>query len=100
MPIVLLPTPQRVHITRDNFALGQPATLVVPPGTEREAIDALLNELEGLFPELELARERDAADAALRFAPYTEGNEPEEAPPPVRAESFRLRVSAQGVEVE
>ena len=41
MPIVLLPPPQRVHITRENYALGQPAAMAVPPGTPAEVIEAL-----------------------------------------------------------
>ena len=36
MPIVLLPTPQRVHITRENYALGPPAAMSLPPGTPAE----------------------------------------------------------------
>lgn len=102
MPITLLPTPQRVQITRENFALGQPATCALLPGAAPEVADALRHELEELFAVLEAAGGAKVPNATLRFTlfEHTVGGLPEEVPEGARGEAFRLQVSPAGIEVE
>src|SRR3954447_15573787 len=92
MPIVLLPPPQRIHITRENFALGEPATMAVPSGTPAAVIEALRPHLEALFPELDVIEDEEPDGAVLRFS-LTGGptSLPADVPPGVEAEAYQLK---------
>jgi glycosyl hydrolase family 20 len=98
MPIALQPTPRRLRRTHENFMLGHQATLAVSPGAEPEIVQALLGELEELFPDLERETGDQQESATVRFSLFAEGEDaPEEVPADVAGEAFRLRVSPEGV---
>jgi hypothetical protein len=99
MPILLQPTPRRIHRTRENYLLGRPTRLQLPVGIPEPVEAELRAELEGLFPDLG-AEPDEEGSALLSFAPLADSEEVAEVPAAARSEALRVEVSPEAIMVE
>lgn len=99
MPILLQPTPRRLHRTRENFLLGRPTQLLLPDGISGPLEAELRAALEELFPDLGAEPEEEGS-ALLRFGPLADTEETAEVPAAVRAEALRVEVAPEAIEIE
>jgi hypothetical protein len=98
MPILLQPTPRRIHRTHENFLLGRPTRLLLPPGTPASVEAELRSELEGLFPDLG-AEPDEEGSVALSFGALGDGERTAELPAAVRTEAIALEVTPDAIEL-
>lgn len=96
MPIVLVPTPRRIKITRENFILSEPVAIECPAGTPMGDLEIVREQLLPLFPGLV----EGSAPNSIRFRPIGAPHPlPDEVPPAVSEQFIQLRVDPAGVEV-